>query len=113
QSQLSSTELTAGQRASGRHYFLSLRLLCLRSFSSQYFNDAHSWITASSLGMVTESSRVSTTPSAGVLAMLSSASPTFLIKAEIPLNPPSEVCLGSRILNATPPAWLSSTSRAS
>src|SRR5215472_5854782 len=50
--------------------------LFLQRSSSKYFSDAHSRMTASSLGIVVFSSLSSTKPSARVSATLSKASPT-------------------------------------
>src|SRR6266566_589715 len=100
-------------RANPRAYLVVFLFLFLYRVSNRYFTEAHSRMTASSLGMVLFNSCSSTTPSASVLAMLSSAAPTSFIRLEITKNSFSLVCCGSGILNATLPACDSRTSRGS
>jgi hypothetical protein len=95
------------------NHFFVLFFLFLQSVSRRYLTDAHSWITASNFGIIAFNSFSSTTPSASVFAMLSSAAPTSFMRSDITWNSFPEVCFGSGILKATLPACDSRRSRGS
>src|SRR5712692_3718068 len=71
------------QTSSQSNHFFAFFFLFLQSVSRRYLTDAHSRMTASSFGIVAFNSFSSTTPSARVFAMLSSAEPTSFMRLEI------------------------------